>query len=75
MMMTLEEVKKLAEDKTYDHSLIVQAGAIQKPWFLAGGMQPDNVQKALPLLHHSVLTAAAVWRRMAGKIRLRSGRS
>ncbi len=32
---------------TFDHSLITQAGAIQKPWFLAGGMQPDNVQKAI----------------------------
>lgn len=32
---------------TFDHSLITQAGAIQKPWFLAGGMQPDNVQEAI----------------------------
>lgn len=31
----------------FDHSLITQAGAIQKPWFLAGGMQPDNVQEAI----------------------------
>lgn len=32
---------------TFDHSLITQAGTIQKPWFLAGGMQPDNVQEAM----------------------------
>ena len=32
---------------TFDHSLITQAGTIQKPWFLAGGMQPGNVQEAM----------------------------
>ena len=32
---------------TFDHNLITQAGTIQKPWFLAGGMQPDNVQEAM----------------------------
>ena len=32
---------------TFDHSLITQEGRIQKPWFLAGGMQPDNVQEAM----------------------------
>lgn len=32
---------------TFDHSLITQAGIIRKPWFLAGGMQPDNVQEAM----------------------------
>ena len=32
---------------TFDHSLITQAGTIQNPWFLAGGMQPGNVQEAM----------------------------
>lgn len=32
---------------TFDHDLIKQAGNIKKPWFLAGGMNPDNVQAAI----------------------------
>ncbi len=32
---------------TFDHSLITQAGKIEKPWFLAGGMNPDNVEEAI----------------------------
>ena len=36
---------------TFDHSLITQAGAIQKPWFLAGGMRADNVREAIQTFH------------------------
>ena len=32
---------------TFDHDLITQAGKIKKPWFLAGGMNPDNVRAAI----------------------------
>lgn len=32
---------------TFDHSLIPNAGRLRKPWFLAGGMHPDNVQMAI----------------------------
>lgn len=34
--------------KTFDHSLI---GKIRKPWFLAGGMNPDNAAEAVESLH------------------------
>lgn len=33
--------------KTFDHMLIEQAGTIEKPWFLAGGMNPDNAAEAI----------------------------
>ena len=32
---------------TFDHTLIKQVGAIQKPWFLAGGMRAENVREAI----------------------------
>lgn len=34
--------------KTFDHSLI---GKIRKPWFLAGGMNLDNVEEAVKNFH------------------------
>ena len=36
---------------TFDHNLIAQAGTIQKPWFLAGGMQAENVREAIQAFH------------------------
>lgn len=33
--------------RPFDHELLVQAGEIRKPWFLAGGMNPDNVSPAI----------------------------
>lgn len=32
---------------TFDHDLLNQAGQITKPWFLAGGMNPDNAPEAI----------------------------
>lgn len=33
--------------KTFDHELLSEIGPIKKPWFLAGGMNPDNVSEAI----------------------------
>lgn len=33
--------------RTFDHMLIEQAGTIRKPWFLAGGMNPENAAEAI----------------------------
>lgn len=33
--------------RTFDHSLLDRAGAIKKPWFLAGGMTPENAGAAV----------------------------
>ncbi len=35
----------------FDHSLIEQMGRITKPWFLAGGMSPDNAAAAVRRFH------------------------
>lgn len=35
----------------FNHSLIPGAGNLRKPWFLAGGMHPDNVQTAICQFH------------------------
>lgn len=36
---------------TFDHELIARAGQITKPWFLAGGMNPDNAKDAIERFH------------------------
>lgn len=33
--------------RAFDHRLIERAGTIGKPWFLAGGMNPENVSEAI----------------------------
>lgn len=33
--------------KPFDHELLASAERIKKPWFLAGGMNPDNVSMAI----------------------------
>lgn len=37
--------------KAFDHSLIGTAGTITKPWFLAGGMTPENCVAAITRFH------------------------
>lgn len=36
---------------TFNHSLIPNGGKLRKPWFLAGGMAPDNVRTAIRSFH------------------------
>lgn len=35
----------------FDHSLISRAEPMEKPWFLAGGMRPDNAAEAIRRFH------------------------
>lgn len=35
----------------FDHSLIAQAEPMEKPWFLAGGMRPENAAEAIRRFH------------------------
>lgn len=35
----------------FDHDLILEAGPIPKPWFLAGGMSAENVSAAIRRFH------------------------
>lgn len=35
----------------FNHNLIPNAGNLRKPWFLAGGMHPNNVQMAIRQFH------------------------
>lgn len=37
--------------QTFDHSLLASVGEIKKPWFLAGGMAPENAAAAIRALH------------------------
>ncbi|MCC8127341.1 MAG: phosphoribosylanthranilate isomerase [Clostridiales bacterium] len=37
--------------RTFDHDLLKESGEITKPWFLAGGMCPENAADAIRRLH------------------------
>ncbi|MCD8220772.1 MAG: phosphoribosylanthranilate isomerase [Clostridiales bacterium] len=37
--------------KTFDHELLEKPGEITKPWFLAGGMCPENAAEAIRKFH------------------------